>query len=262
MSVIHSRFGASTVNCRLTRSALGCGGRVADRAAVASAPVEALDPGLAHQPGDPLEVHRQAQPERQLGVHPRRTVGAARLVVDLSDLLEQQLVLLASRRVESSQPLVIARPRHVQHPAGHRDIDVCRSSASSRTSGKTSLGERSHGRSTRPPASGSRLPSPVGACPGAARRAPSSPCSSAASRCRDSSTSAWAIQFRRHDSEIRSSFANSATGLVFSRASSTARRRNSGGWGAGTTTSFPVAAATSGRVSGLRGEAQAAWCAG
>ena len=45
----------------------------------------------------------------------------------------------------------------------------------------------------------------------------------------DSSASAWAIQFRRHDSEIRSSFANAATGLAPSRASSTARRRNSGG---------------------------------
>src|SRR4051812_3248281 len=55
---------------------------------------------------------------------------------------------------------------------------------------------------------------------------------------------------------MRNSFANSATGLVFWRASSTARRRNSGGWGAGTATSFPVAAATSGRVSGPRGEAQ------
>ena len=40
---------------------LGCGGRVADGAAAASAPVEALDAGLAHQPGDPLAVDRQAQ---------------------------------------------------------------------------------------------------------------------------------------------------------------------------------------------------------
>ena len=39
--------------------------------------------------------------------------------------------------------------------------------------------------------------------------------------------------------------------------SCTARRRNSGGWGAGTRTSFPVAAATSGQVSGLQWEAHA-----
>ena len=69
---------------RLTRSALGLRVRVADGAAAASAPVQALDPGLAHQPGDPLEVDRQPQPERQLGVHPRRTVGAARLLVDVA----------------------------------------------------------------------------------------------------------------------------------------------------------------------------------
>ena len=95
MSVTHSRFGASTANWRSTRSALGCGVRVAHGAAVASAPVEALDPGLAHQPGDPLVVDRQPEPEGQLGVHPRRAVGAARLGVDVVDVFEQQLVLLA-----------------------------------------------------------------------------------------------------------------------------------------------------------------------
>jgi hypothetical protein len=102
----------------------GLGVRVPDRAAVASAPVEALDPSLAHQPSDPLEVHRQAQPEGRFGVDARRAVGAARLFVDPADLFQQQLVLLTSRRVEPSQPLVVARPRHSQHPAGHRDIDV------------------------------------------------------------------------------------------------------------------------------------------
>jgi hypothetical protein len=53
-------------------SAVGClGGWVADRAAAASAPVEALDAGGAHQPGDSLEVHHQPEPQRQLGVDPR-----------------------------------------------------------------------------------------------------------------------------------------------------------------------------------------------
>jgi hypothetical protein len=78
--------------------------------------IEALDPGLAHQSGDPLEVHQQAQPEGQLGVDTRRAVGAARLFVDSADVFQQQLVLLASRRVEPSQPLVVARPRYIQHP--------------------------------------------------------------------------------------------------------------------------------------------------
>jgi len=44
--------------------------------------------------------------------------------MNVSDLLEQQRVLLATRRVEPVEPLVVARPRHVQYPAGHRHIDV------------------------------------------------------------------------------------------------------------------------------------------
>jgi hypothetical protein len=41
---------------------------VAQGAAVASTPVETLDAGRTHEPGDPLEIDRQLQPERQLGV--------------------------------------------------------------------------------------------------------------------------------------------------------------------------------------------------
>jgi hypothetical protein len=52
------------------------GVRVTHRATAAPAPVEALDAGLAHQPGDPLLVGGPAQFHRQLGVHPRRTVPA------------------------------------------------------------------------------------------------------------------------------------------------------------------------------------------
>jgi hypothetical protein len=55
----------------------GLRGRVAHRAAVASAPVEALQAGFAHQPGDPLDVHRQPEPEGQLCMDARRSVGAA-----------------------------------------------------------------------------------------------------------------------------------------------------------------------------------------
>lgn len=59
------------------------------------------------------------------------------------------------------------------------------------------------------------LSSPADACRGAARRVPSSPCSSAGFRCR-----------RRR-----------------CRRGPLTRRRNSGGWGASTTASFPVAVA-------------------
>jgi hypothetical protein len=49
----------------------GFGGRVADRAAAAPAPVQALDARGPHQPSDPLAVDRQPQAEPQLGVDPR-----------------------------------------------------------------------------------------------------------------------------------------------------------------------------------------------
>ena len=78
---------------------IGVRGGVADGAAVASAPVEALDAGLAHQPGDPLVVDRQAEPQGQLGVDPRPAVGAAGLFVNLLDVFEQQLVLLDPGRL-------------------------------------------------------------------------------------------------------------------------------------------------------------------
>src|SRR5918998_1709286 len=48
--------------------------RVAEGAAAASPPVEALDPGVAHQPGDPLEVDWKPETEGQLGVHARGAI--------------------------------------------------------------------------------------------------------------------------------------------------------------------------------------------
>jgi hypothetical protein len=98
--------------------------RVADRAATLSAPVEALDAGLAHQSGDALEVDRQAEPEGELGVYPRRAVRPAGLGVNLFDVFEQQFVLLGSGGFRAGAPCVVARSRHVQYLAGHRDIHI------------------------------------------------------------------------------------------------------------------------------------------
>ena len=62
----------------------------------------AADPGPAgqpHQPGDPLAADPDAHPEAQLGVHPRRPVGAARGRVDVDDGVGQVGVVdLAWRR--------------------------------------------------------------------------------------------------------------------------------------------------------------------
>ena len=98
-------------------------GRLGRLAAAVSAPVEALQAGLAHQPGDPLVVDRQAQPEREFGVHPRPPVRAARVGMDLFDVLEQQRILLFPRRGRPAGPGVIAGPGYLQHSAAHRDVD-------------------------------------------------------------------------------------------------------------------------------------------
>jgi hypothetical protein len=62
-------------------------GRVTHRAATASPPVEALDAHGAHQPGDPLAVHRPSEPEAQLDMHPSPAVDALGLGVNLFNLL-------------------------------------------------------------------------------------------------------------------------------------------------------------------------------
>ena len=64
----------------------GDGVRVPDRGPRPTPPVQALDAGLAHQPGDPLLVHLQVVPQDQLGVHPRRineiVLGKRRITAD------------------------------------------------------------------------------------------------------------------------------------------------------------------------------------
>jgi hypothetical protein len=44
--------------------------------------------------------------------------------VNPADVFEQQRILLGTRGIRAADPVVIARSRHVQDPAGHRDIDV------------------------------------------------------------------------------------------------------------------------------------------
>jgi hypothetical protein len=91
---------------------------------VASSPVEALDAGLAHQPGDPLVVDRQPEPKGQLGVDPRPPVGAAGLFVNLLDVLEQQLVLLVPGGLHPGDEFVVALASDAKNPAGHRDVEA------------------------------------------------------------------------------------------------------------------------------------------
>jgi hypothetical protein len=75
----------------------GLRGGVTDGAAAASAPVEALDASVAHEPGDSLEIHLEPEPERQISVDPQRTIGFPRVGMDLLDPLEQVLILLVAQ---------------------------------------------------------------------------------------------------------------------------------------------------------------------
>jgi hypothetical protein len=101
--------------------AVGVGLRVPDGAAAVAAPVEALDPGLAHQAGDPLVVDRHAQAEGQFGVYPRPAVGVAGLGVDALDVFHVEFVLQRSGRFHTGAPFVEALAAHAKDPAGHRN---------------------------------------------------------------------------------------------------------------------------------------------
>lgn len=80
----------------------------------------------AHEAGDSLPADMNAEPEPQLGLDPRRTVGASRVAVNLSDRRRQRLVRVHARRRRSAPPVVEAGGRDVQEPAGHRDGNTLR----------------------------------------------------------------------------------------------------------------------------------------
>lgn len=89
------------------------------------APVtDAGQAGVAHQPGDPLAPTRQAQPEPELGVHPWRSVGPAGGLVHRGDRRTQRRISHCSSARSAPAPLVVARAEHLQHAAGHRDIEA------------------------------------------------------------------------------------------------------------------------------------------
>jgi hypothetical protein len=89
------------------------------------APVtDAGDPGRPHQPGDPFAPTPDAQPQAQLGVHPRGAVGATGLFVHRGDGRGQLGVRYGPDRRLPADGLVVGRTRQVQHPAGHRDRKV------------------------------------------------------------------------------------------------------------------------------------------
>src|SRR4051794_24093762 len=84
---------------------------------MASAAGGALQAMLAHQPSHPLAPDAEGEPEAQLGVDARRTVGLAAACVDLADLLAEERVLNGSGRWRPGCPGVVAGACHTQHAA-------------------------------------------------------------------------------------------------------------------------------------------------
>jgi hypothetical protein len=173
-------------------------------------------------------VDHQAEPEGELGVHPRPAVGAARLGMDAFNVLQQQLVLLGTRRTHPRTPFVEALAAHAKDPAGHRNGEAV-------VGEFTDQREDYFGRTfSRAKYAAARLSISFSTSSRRAflRSSASSRFSSLDNREEfelPSSASSWASQFRRQDSEIDNSFAIAAIGLTRERARSTARCRNSGG---------------------------------
>ena len=78
----------------------------------------------AHQPGNALLADVNAEPEPQLGEHPRGPIGAARVAVNLPDHRRERLISDRPWRRRARRPLVVAGLRDLQEPAGHRDGDT------------------------------------------------------------------------------------------------------------------------------------------
>jgi len=161
---------------------------------------------------------------------------------------------LAARRFHTRAPFVEALATHAKNPAGHRDV-------------KAVVGEFTDQREVyfgrmfswaKYAAARLRISFSTSSRRAFFRNSASSCFPSLVNREeveRPASASSWASQFRRQDSEIDNSFAIVAIGLTPERARSTARCRNSGGWGAGTEASFLAERSVSGEVSGTRGQA-------
>jgi hypothetical protein len=89
-----------------------------------AAVTDSLHSNDLHAPPDPLAGQSHALPEPELVMHPRRAVGPAGGRVDHTDLIRQMRIGQVACRRSATAPIVIARARHLQHPAGHRDIDA------------------------------------------------------------------------------------------------------------------------------------------
>ena len=179
----------------------------------------------AHQPCDALLPDVNTEPEPQLGQHPRGTIGAARLPMDSSDRGRERRVSDRARRRRPSDPFVVARGRHPEEPAGHRDGNPVRGELLDQPEpyfGSTfSRAKYADARLS--------ISFSISSTRSRRRNSTSSRCSSVVTPgLRPESIASRFIQFLRHDSLIPRSRAVCATGLPCATKSK-ALRRNSGG---------------------------------
>ena len=115
MSATHSSSGPLASKSRFTRSAAGAARSLRVVVATPSS-AHALQACFAHQASDAFASHASA-PIAQFGVDTRRAVGAARALVDGTDLFDQHRVLSLSPRGGSFAPRVVAAGGDAQHSA-------------------------------------------------------------------------------------------------------------------------------------------------
>ena len=87
------------------------------------ATTNAAQASRAHQPRHASPADRQPLAQPQLGMNPARAVDTSSGRVDIDDRIEQVGVGDIAGRGRAAPPLVEPRSGHLQHPAGHRDVE-------------------------------------------------------------------------------------------------------------------------------------------
>ena len=101
--------------------------RVQTRGARASASAHPSQARLAHETSHPFAAH-PAPAGHQLGMDPRRPIGATRALVDGPDCAPQRLLALRTKRTPTASPRVVPAGGDAQHPAhrGHPMMGLIR----------------------------------------------------------------------------------------------------------------------------------------
>src|SRR5215218_5353685 len=227
MSATQIRSGAAAANTRSTRSPQTRTPGHPDRRPAAPAADQAADPGGAHEALHALAADPLAVAEDQLGMHARRPVDLAVVLVDLADPDGQPLVLERPLAGLACLPGVKARTADLQGAAHDRD----------RVLGLLRGDEPEHAHRLRSSDAKKAAAffkfsrSSVTTRSSRRKRRSSSRSSELRPAALPSSTSSWRAQLRSDCGEQPSSRASWGTGRPLERSNRTASARNSGEYG-------------------------------